>query len=47
MAQVANIAALIVMLAMLATLVKSRNSASIISSFGHVFTGSLTAAEQG
>lgn len=45
MAQVANIASAIVFVALIAVLVKNRNTASVITAFGNVFIGSLKAAE--
>jgi hypothetical protein len=45
MAAVANIASAIVFVALVAVLVKNKNTASVITAFGGVFTGSLKAAE--
>lgn len=47
MAAVANIASAIVFLAIIAVIVKNKNSASVIQAFGGVFTNSLKAASQG
>lgn len=47
MSQVANIASAIVFVALVAVLVKSQNTASVISAFGGTFTNSLKAAQQG
>jgi len=45
MSQVANIASAIVFVALVATLVKNKNSANVIAAFGHIFTNSLKIAE--
>lgn len=45
MAAVANIASAIVFVALVAVLVKNRNTASVISAFGNIFTNSLRVAE--
>lgn len=45
MAAVANIASAIVFVALVAVLVKNKNTASVIQAFGAVFTNSLKAAE--
>lgn len=45
MSQVANIASAIVFVALIATLVKNKNTASVISAFGNIFTNSLKVAE--
>jgi len=45
MAQVANVASAIVFVALVAVLVKNKNTASVITAFGNIFTGSLKIAE--
>jgi hypothetical protein len=45
MAQVANIASAIVFVALVAVLVKNRNTASVIKAFGDIFINSLRVAE--
>lgn len=45
MAQVANIASAIIFVALIAVLVKNRNTASVITAFGNVFIGALKTAE--
>lgn len=45
MAQVADIASGIVFVALIAVLVKNKNTASVISAFGNIFTNSLKVAE--
>lgn len=45
MAKVADIASAIVFVALVAVLVKNRNTANVISAFGGVFTNSLRVAE--
>lgn len=47
MRDVANIALLIIYLAMLAVVVKSSNTSKIASSLGTAFDGSIAVAEQG
>lgn len=47
MSGVFDIASSIIFLAMLAVIVKNKNSASILSTFGSVFTNSLKTAEAG
>ena len=44
MAQVASVASAIVFVALVSVLVKNKNSASVIKSFGDIFTGSLQIA---
>jgi hypothetical protein len=45
MAQVANVASAIVFVALIAVLVKNKNTASVITAFGNIFTNSLKVAE--
>lgn len=45
MAQVANIASAIVFVALISVLVSNKNTASVITAFGSVFTNSLKVAE--
>jgi hypothetical protein len=45
MAQVANVASAIVFVALVAVLVKNKNTASVITAFGNIFTNSLKVAE--
>lgn len=45
MSKVADIASAIVFVALVAVLVKNKNTASVITALGGVFTSSLTAAE--
>jgi hypothetical protein len=45
MSQVANIASAIVFVALISVLVKNKNTASVITAFGNVFTGSLKVAQ--
>ena len=47
MSAVANIASSIVFLALVAVLVTNKNTASILTAFGGVFTNSLKTAEAG
>jgi hypothetical protein len=43
--EVANIASAIVFVALIAVLVKNKNSANVIAAFGNIFTNSLRIAE--
>lgn len=45
MAAVANIASAIVFVALIAVLVKNKNTASVLTAFGNIFIGSLKVAE--
>lgn len=45
MAQVANVASAIVFVALISVLVKNKNTASVITAFGNIFTNSLKVAE--
>ncbi|HET9721118.1 MAG TPA: hypothetical protein VFP55_13640 [Solirubrobacteraceae bacterium] len=45
MSQVANIASAIVFVALIGVLVRNKNTASVITAFGNVFTQSLKVAE--
>jgi hypothetical protein len=45
MAAVANIASAIVFVALIAVLVKNKNTASVITALGGIFTNSLKVAE--
>jgi hypothetical protein len=45
MSKVADIASAIVFVALVATLVKNKNSATVIKAFGDIFTNSLKIAE--
>jgi hypothetical protein len=45
MAQVANVASAIVFVALVAVLVKNKNTSSVIGAFGKIFTESLKIAQ--
>jgi hypothetical protein len=47
MDRAANIAALIVVLAMVAVIFKSKQTQGIIKNFGNLFEGAIAAAERG